>query len=116
MREFHHSQEIATLGLSLFIWGMGEASTKAISVSKQLTFVLCRGWPASAKPIIRGKSQGMQLLSEQLITSAAIWSKDCLFVLICTFLYLDVPMRLCEKYSDVTRWTISQRIFWQRLS
>jgi len=34
MNEFHHSQEIVTLGLSLFIWGMGKAIIKSISGDK----------------------------------------------------------------------------------
>lgn len=33
MIDFHISHEVATLGLSLYIWGMGRISTSGIGIS-----------------------------------------------------------------------------------
>lgn len=59
LNEFHCSQEVATLGLSLFIWGMGKSSGMVsilvLVESPLINLLECRYRSISLQPVIRGK-------------------------------------------------------------
>lgn len=44
MKEFGCSQEVATLGLSFFIWGLGLLSATVTFCESMLTMALYRNW------------------------------------------------------------------------
>ncbi|KAK2692946.1 hypothetical protein QWA68_007127 [Fusarium oxysporum] len=53
MIEFHTSHELATLGLSFYIWGMGKISTSGIGISPRLTLAFYRRWSIGIRPTVR---------------------------------------------------------------
>jgi hypothetical protein len=59
MNEFNCSKEVATLGLSFFIWGLGLLcpSFKSFSVFYMAISddLFSRNWPAFSKPALRGR-------------------------------------------------------------
>ncbi|KAJ5553161.1 hypothetical protein N7494_002539 [Penicillium frequentans] len=80
MSEFHCSQEIATLGLSLYIWGMGKLST-FVPIGKSLIFVSRRDWPAGAGSTIRGKLRlyGRRIVYLCSFATFFVWIFPCAF-------------------------------------
>ena len=59
LEEFNCSHEIATLGLSLFIWGMGRpwfGFHFFLGGTKYLTFNESRGWTIGIGSFIRGET------------------------------------------------------------
>lgn len=57
MSEFGCSQEVATLGLSFFIWGLGGLSSPDVFCVRGylLTMEFCRNWSSFPESIVRGE-------------------------------------------------------------
>lgn len=57
MSEFGCSQEVATLGLSFFIWGLGGLPSSDVFCVRGylLTMELCRNWSSFPESIVRGE-------------------------------------------------------------
>ena len=55
MKEFNCSQEVATLGLSFFIWGLGLSRPNSLSEGVCVSNIGDRCWPAISQSTVRGK-------------------------------------------------------------
>lgn len=125
MPEFGCSQEVATLGLSFFIWGLGELTwvpqdIRALAnLTNDLTHLGIGIGPLFLSPLSEvGFDAESSQASEQLMADflAVLRPTEYLHHIFHPLFDLADPMRCCEKYCNHARLPLLQRLGWKRVS